>query len=757
MPSQISGLKGYQVRRNNGDSTYTMLNDVPSLDFIPATMLADNTSYSGTYEIRAIDNAGNPTAWVPMTGTSVKTLSSAPAQSPMSPENVARVDKVMAACQATAGPGTLLSIKSEFGYLNKAYGTGANTAWYYRIASQTKMFTALAVMIFIDRGLLSMDTVLETVLPGYPNGTQITLDMLLNHTSGLFDYELLSGFGQQFTLNPALAYTVDQIISIIKTNPPTSVPGTNYAYSNSNYYVAGKMLEAVDPTHRPLDQILNDEIFVPLGMKNTYMQIGTGKPKSPYVTMYDNDPIASTIYSVLWTFTFGLLGAAPVTKRDVSNQNSALIWAAGAIISLVTDLTIFGQEMIDGTLLSPATHDMWMNTFLTHPMTAWGLHGEGPTEYGYGSGMYAIGGLWRGHVGSWLGADSATFVHLEKGMIISTFNNFQYGLCPATTTQWYELAEEFYPGSTSERPFVARPGAANISIAGGQPRVIVNDPGYLIPGPADIRFTGGRPELVAPLVPGPAVMHFTGGQPSLYSPIDIFNTSVTSQPIPIGATVLRIKKLRGPGGNGSNGSASYNVTGGSGGGSGGVVPVGDNDIVIPVANLDSNVYTVIQGGPGVDSEFICGSLHLIARSGGNGTISGTYNATASGGSGGTWSATGIVGIVGHDGLDGGYSHMQGGGPGASGVGLDVAGSGAGGRGSYGGLSGGVQHGGSSNTQPGITGATVDAAGDGAGPGGGEGQRGGHWGAGGGGGYSNGNVAGQAGGPGSPGLVHVRWE
>jgi CubicO group peptidase (beta-lactamase class C family) len=759
MPSTVTGLKGYQVRRNNGDSTYTLLNDVPTLDFIAATALTTDTSYSGVYEIRAIDNAGNPTAWVPITGSNIRTTSSNPAQSPMSPENVARVDKVMAACQATAGPGTLLSIKSEFGYLTKAYGSGVNVSSYYRIASQTKMYTAMCVMIWIDRHLLTLDTKISDVMSGYPNGDQITVAMLLNHTSGLFDYELLSGFGQQFTLNPALAYTVDQVINIIKTNPPTSAPGTAYAYSNSNYYVLGKLLEATDPTARPLDQIFNDEIFVPLGMSNTYMQTGTGTPKSPYVTMYDNDPIASTVYSILWMFTFGLLGAAPVVKRDVSNQNSALIWAAGAIITLVTDATIFGQELIDGTLLSPDTHDMWMSTFLTHPMTAWGLHAEGPTEYGYGYGMYAIGGFWRGHVGSWLGTDSATFVHLDNGMIISTFNNFQYGLCPATTTQWYELAEEFYPGSTSARPAIIRGHAANTHIQGGQANVIVNDPGFISAQSSTINFQGGKPEIVTPLTPSPADIRFTGGQPSLYSPVDIFNVNKTNEPIPIGATVLRIKKLRGPGGNGASGTSVYNSTGGSGGGSGAVVPQGDNDIVIPVSALDSGVYTTIQGTVGHATEFICGSTHLVAGPAGNGIMTTVYNTVVPGGSGGTWSADGpgTTGVVGHDGLVGGYSHMQGGGPGASGVGLDVAGSGAGGRGSYNGLAGGQQAGGSSDTVVGGTGPTVDAVGDGAGPGGGEGREGGDWGAGGGGGLSQGNVGGQAGGPGSLGLIHVRWE
>lgn len=763
MANDISGLDGYLYWKKtptDAPGAFSLqLNQTPTLDPFPVGQLTQATDYRGQYAVSAVDKAGNATAKVAFNNIEAQTLNPNPETTPMPAERVARIDAIVAKCLAAgAGPGITLGIVSPYGYLIKSYGDGSTSKEkYFRMASQSKMMTARAVLRFIELGLLSFEDTLEQFIPGVPNGEMITVEHMLTMTSGIFDHQLAASLGLNFTLNPTMAMSVDQMIDYIKTGAPMFVPGEGYYYTNGNYFLLGRILEVLDPDQRSADQIITEDVLIPVGMSNTYWQVDTGVPRSPYDIMYDNDPISSTIIGLFWGLTLGLFGPAPVVKRDVSAQNPNFVWAAGANISLITDMIKWGQELLDGTLLSTEMNELLTTHFNEHPTPPWGLQKQGPPRYKYGYGLYRIE-EWIGHGGSWLGADSGTMVHPDTGTIITVFNNFQWPTAPAMTTLFFEIATDLLPGSTAMAPTVVRPESGSIGYSGGTPNVNVVSTGTVIPTPGTITFTGGQPTIVAPVVPAAGSIGFTGGTPNVnvvptFEPVEVFNQNLTDEPIPAGATVLRILKIRGSGGNGSAGTAVYNSTGGSGGGSGAVV----NEITIPVADLDASVYSTKWGVNGGDSELICGGKRLTAKGGKPGTLTTAYNATVAGGLGGLWEAVGVSGATGANGKKGGDSHMNGGGPGVSGAGVDVGGSGAGGRGSWGGISGGVQPGGSSLTVTGTTGAGGDAAGDGAGAGGGEGEAGGDWGAGGGGGYSYGNVGGGAGGAGAPGLIHLRWE
>lgn len=763
MANDISGLDGYLYWKKtptDAPGAWSLqLNQTPTLDPFPVGQLTQATDYRGQYAVSAVDKAGNATAKVPFNSIEAQTLNPNPETAPMSAERVARIDAIAAKCLAAgAGPGITLGIVSPYGFLIKSYGDGSTSKEkYFRMASQSKMMTARAVLRFIELGLLSFEDTLEQFIPGVPNGEMITVEHMLTMTSGIFDHQLAASLGLNFTLNPTMAMSVDQMIDYIKTGAPMFPPGEGYYYTNGNYFLLGRILEVLDPDQRSADQIITEDVLVPVGMSNTYWQVDTGVPRSPYDIMYDNDPISSTIIGLFWGITLGLFGPAPVIKRDVSAQNPNFVWAAGANISLITDMIKWGQELLDGTLLSVEMNELLMSHFNEHPTTPWGLQKQGPPRYKYGYGLYRIE-EWVGHGGSWLGADSGTMVRPESGTIITVFNNFQWPTAPAMTTLFFEIANDLHPGSVSMAPVVTQPESGTINFAGGTPQVNVIPTGTVVPTSGTITFTGGVPEVVVPITPESGSINFAGGVPNVivapaFQPVEIFNQNLHDEPIPDGATLLRIYKIRGPGGNGSSGTSQYNCTGGSGGGSGAVI----HEITIPVADLDSALYSTKWGQPGGFSEFICGSRRLTARGGGSGTLSGYYNATAPGGVGGTWEKVGFPDATGANGVPGSSSHMYGGGPGSSGVANDVGGGGAGGRGSYGGIAGGVQPGGRSLTVVGTTGPGGDAEGDGAGAGGGEGQPGGDWGAGGGGGYSNGNIYGQPGGDGAPGLIHLRWE
>lgn len=445
MANQVSGLAGYNFYALNLDGvTYTKLNSTPIAGGVafPAIGLTPNTSYSGKLFTTSVDNAGNETAKVAYT-TGAQTLDPTPDEEPMSAPDTAAIDTIVANCMAAgAGPGVTISIVSPKGYLTKSYGSGTTNDDHFRIASQTKSFTATAVLRAVDDGLLTLGDHLSDYLPGY--ACDPTIEELLTMRSGIYDYQRNSSLAFNFVMNPAMAYTVDQIIALAKTGTVDRTdisefdPGSKYYYTNSNYYLLGRIAEAVDPAHRTIDQIIDQDMLAPLGMVNTYFQLGTGVPLTPYSIGYANNPILAIIGIIL--------------RQDVSNQNSAFVWAAGSMISVISDMVMWGKELRDGTLLSPEMQALRMTTYgPSVPIAAgseWGLNHAGPSHFDYGLGFLRVGS-WFGHDGSWLGHDSCTMFEPHTGTIISVYENFQTPSLLALATIWYEIAQYLYPGSAN--------------------------------------------------------------------------------------------------------------------------------------------------------------------------------------------------------------------------------------------------------------------------------------------------------------------
>lgn len=451
MSDVVSGLAGYNYYALNSDGvTYTKDNDTPLADLAPYTYtsLTPNTDYSGKLFWTSVDNAGNedPTKH-PFTVGTVATLNPTPDEVPMGATDVANITAIINKCIAAgAGPGVTVSIDSPKGSTTLSLGNGTTAATdYYRVASQTKTFTARAALMAVDKGLISLDDNLSKYLSGY--SVDPTIEQIMNMTSGIYDYELYGGSGlyglgllglsESFTIEPTMAYSVAQIMAIIRGGT-AAVPGAGYAYTNSNYYVLATILEAVDPTARSIDEIIQQDILTPLGMVNTYFALGTGTPQSPYAVGYDDNPIEAEL---------GI-----IALRNVSNQNTAFIWAAGAVVSQVNDMIKWGKELRDGTLLSPATQQLFMTQINQYPINVissvpYGLNREGPTTAGYGLGVVQVGS-WFGHDGSWLGWDSCTMFNPGTGTVITVYENFQTAGLLALTTVWYEIAEYLYPGST---------------------------------------------------------------------------------------------------------------------------------------------------------------------------------------------------------------------------------------------------------------------------------------------------------------------
>lgn len=150
-----------------------------------------------------------------------------------------------------------------YGGANLEERVAATPQTHYRLASVTKQFTAAAILTLAERGKLSLDDSIRKYLPSLPSYTDpITIRQLLTHTSGLIDYEDIIPEGTTRQLKDV------DVLRLLEAQQPTYfAPGTSYRYSNTGYAFLALIVERA--SGRTFADFLNDNIFLPLGMKTT--------------------------------------------------------------------------------------------------------------------------------------------------------------------------------------------------------------------------------------------------------------------------------------------------------------------------------------------------------------------------------------------------------------------------------------------------------------------------------------------------------
>jgi CubicO group peptidase (beta-lactamase class C family) len=225
----------------------------------------------------------------------------------------------------------------------------------FRIGSVTKQFAAAGLLKLVDAGKVSLDDPLSKYLPDYPGAANITIDQLLNHTSGIRSYTGIPGV-MDGPIQRDL--TTAQLVDFFKNEKPDFAPGEAWGYNNSGYVLVGAVIEVVSgqPWHQYLEQVL----FKPLGMKDT----GYGA---------DPDVIAGQVKGYV------MEGEVAVPPLLISMTQPH---AAGALVSTVDDLARWNRALHEGQVLKPATYAR-----MTTPA---GKAQDG--DYGYGIGTFTVRG-----------------------------------------------------------------------------------------------------------------------------------------------------------------------------------------------------------------------------------------------------------------------------------------------------------------------------------------------------------------------------
>lgn len=244
-----------------------------------------------------------------------------------------------------------------FGFANLEDSVRAAAGTVYRIGSITKQFTAAAILRLVEQGRIQLDSPLGAYLGTYIGpGERATMRQVLTHTSGIPNYTELPSFGQvrQTDLSDY------ELLDLIRHRPLDFAPGTQWHYSNSNYYALGVVLQKLGGA--PYAEYLTQTLLTPLGLTHTV-----------YCSVEPIIPDRAAGYS--------LTNGKVVNASYISMH---LPGAAGALCSTIGDLLRWQADLVRGQVVQPGTYrEMTTPAVLTNGTRA---------TYGFALGVYTLHG-----------------------------------------------------------------------------------------------------------------------------------------------------------------------------------------------------------------------------------------------------------------------------------------------------------------------------------------------------------------------------
>jgi D-alanyl-D-alanine carboxypeptidase len=259
-------------------------------------------------------------------------------------ETTSRADvrRMMEYVRSEGAPGVVTLVRNRSGTWRGATGVAVlqprrrmRADDRFRIASVTKTFVATVVLQLVGEGRLGLDDTVERLLPGVlPQGSEITIRQLLNHTSGLYNFTDDKRAQARFVRNIRIVFSPRETVAIAASRPLSFAPGTSWAYSNTGYQVLGLIIERT--SNEPLAQALTRRIFEPLRLRHTSFE-----------------PLPRLSETVAHGYALPG-GEIPLTRdrpRDVTQSSAGGAWAAGAIVSNVDDIARFYHALFGGEVL----------------------------------------------------------------------------------------------------------------------------------------------------------------------------------------------------------------------------------------------------------------------------------------------------------------------------------------------------------------------------------------------------------------------
>ena len=206
----------------------------------------------------------------------------------------------------------------------------AEPGMQYSIGSVSKQFTAAMALLLVQDGKLKLDDPVGKYLPELTRAGEVTVRQVLSMTSGYQDF-----WPEDYVMTSMMVPATPQhILDVWGKKPLDFEPGTEWQYSNTNYVIAGRIVEIVGG--KPLIEQLQERIFRPLKMTGVFNSDASRLPA--------NDPTG------YYQHALGPLRPAP-------QEGAGWMFAAGELAMPASDLALWNISLMDRTLLAPASYD----------------------------------------------------------------------------------------------------------------------------------------------------------------------------------------------------------------------------------------------------------------------------------------------------------------------------------------------------------------------------------------------------------------
>ncbi len=237
----------------------------------------------------------------------------------------------------------------------------------FAVGSLTKTFMAALILQLREEGHLTLGSSIARWLPAYPKARKITVKMLLNHTSGIYDYFAHPRYEGLVFGRPKHRWKTSEILELV--GPRYCAPGACYRYSNTNYVLLAKIVKRITGRHAAVE--IRQRFLKPLGLTDTFFQgreaVGLEPAKGYLAT------------------TSGWRGFWDGTRLRPHTSGATVANAAGAMVSSARDISDWQDALFGGDVLSPES----LERMLRFPSSGYGLgirHAYLDGQLGYGHG-----------------------------------------------------------------------------------------------------------------------------------------------------------------------------------------------------------------------------------------------------------------------------------------------------------------------------------------------------------------------------------
>src|SRR5215510_13033003 len=231
-------------------------------------------------------------------------------------------------------------------------GVPATTAMHFRNGAVAFSYLGTLLMQFVDEHKVKLDDTIERWMPDLLQANKVTLKMLTNQTSGYPDFETDPKFLAAFNADPFHIFTFEERMNYAFSRPMMFEPGTNWSYAHTNFMILGEVLSKIGG--KPLDVLLKEKVFVPMGLKNTTAS-QTSEMPTPILHAFDSERrtalkipagVPFTEESTFFNSQWGTpIGANETTTID-DMITTAVKVGTGALISKSSYKAMTGQHLL---------------------------------------------------------------------------------------------------------------------------------------------------------------------------------------------------------------------------------------------------------------------------------------------------------------------------------------------------------------------------------------------------------------------------